>query len=57
MSVCCFLLLEESAVVMNGDAVLLSIGIKPKLKMQINCWNVSDEYVLGDNDFQLLAFS
>lgn len=49
MSVCYFLLLEESAVLMNGEAVHLSFGTRPELKMQINCWNFSDKYVLGDN--------
>lgn len=34
----------------------LSIGTKPKLKMQINCWNINDEYVLGDNSLPTLGF-
>lgn len=34
----------------------LSIGTKPKLKMQINCWNVNDEYVLGDNSLPTHGF-
>lgn len=41
---------------MNGDAVHLSVGTKPKLKMQINCWNNSDEYVLGDNSLSTSGF-
>lgn len=34
----------------------LSIGTKPKLKMQTNCWNVNDEYVWGDNSLSTSGF-
>lgn len=41
---------------MNGEAVHLSFGTRPELKMQINCWNFSDKYVLGDNLLSTSSF-